>query len=136
MTVIVCLSDDGGMTFNKRRQSRDAAVTADIAKLVGDGVLFISDFSLNLFSDSSLSVIASSDPLSVAADDDFAFLEDRGASQYAEKIKKLVIYKWNRKYPTDFKFDIEPALFGFHIAETVEFSGKSHEKITREIWVL
>lgn len=135
MTVIVCLSDGGGMLFNKRRQSRDIKVADDITELVGNGVLFISDFSLNLFSESPLSVIAVSNPLSAASRGDFVFLEDRGANDYREKIKRLVIYKWNRKYPTDFKFDIEPENVGMRLSEVAEFPGKSHEKITREIWV-
>lgn len=135
MTVIVCLSDGGGMTFNKRRQSRDVAVIKDIEKLVCDGALFISEFSLSLFSESNLSVIAVTDPLSVADTEDFVFLEDRGVCEYGSKIEKLVIYRWNRKYPTDLKFDIDPVSRGMKLCEIFEFAGKSHEKITREIWI-
>ena len=135
MNVIVCLSDGGGMMFNNRRQSRDAQVMKDIEKLVCDGVVFISEFSLSLFSESRVSVIAVSDPLSAAVPDDFVFLEDRGVGEHVLEIDKLIIYKWNRHYPTDFKFDIDPAAVGMKLSETVELVGKSHEKITREIWV-
>ena len=136
MTVIVCLSDGGGMTFNKRRQSSDRAVIEDVEKLVCDDALFISEFSLSLFSESRVSAVAVTEPLSAAGPGDFVFLEDRGAGEYIRKIKRLVIYNWNRKYPTDLKFDINPSGVGMKLSETVEFSGKSHEKITREIWVL
>ena len=135
MTVIVCLSDGDGMMFNKRRQSRDCAVIEDIGRLVGDGVVFISDFSINLFSESEFSVIAVSDPLCAASDEDFVFLEDRGIGKSFSEIKRLVIYRWNRKYPTDFKLDKVPLTEGMTLSETLEFKGKSHEKITREIWV-
>ncbi len=135
MTVIVCLSDGGGMTFNKRRQSRDRAVIENIEGLVADEAFFISEFSLELFSESSLSVIAVSNPLSSATLKDFVFLEDRGVGEYRGKVERLVIYRWNRKYPTDLRFDIDPATEGMKLSEIIEFSGKSHEKITREIWV-
>lgn len=123
------------MAFNKRRQSRDAGVIKNIEELVGDGALFISDFSLTLFSESDLSVIAVTDPLSAAEDGDFVFLEDRVVGEYGEKVEKLVIYKWNRKYPADLKFDLDPKEAGMTLSETVNFAGKSHEKITREIWI-
>ena len=135
MTVIVCLSDGGGMMFNKRRQSRDRAVIQDIENLVCDGALFISEFSLSLFSESNLSVIAVTDPISAASHGDFVFVEDRGVGEYSGKIEKLVIYRWNRKYPTDLKFDIDPDAAGMKLADALEFAGKSHEKITREIWI-
>ena len=134
MTVIVCLSDGGGMMFNKRRQSRDSVVIENLEELVGDGVVFISDFSINLFSDSALSVIAVSDPLSAADGVDFVFIEDRGAKDFMSKIKRLVIYRWNKSYPADFKFDVEPVSSGMKLSQSVDLKGKSHEKITREIW--
>lgn len=135
MTVIVCLSDGGGMTFNKRRQSRDAAVIGNIERLVCDGALFISDFSLGLFSESSISVIAATNPVDAADTGDFVFLEDRGVGEYKAKMERLVIYRWNRRYPSDFKFDISPEAEGMKLLEETEFPGNSHEKITREIWV-
>ena len=136
MTVIVCLSEGGGMTFNKRRQSRDEKVIENVEQQVSDGALFISEFSLSLFSESDVSVIAVSDPLSAAGAGDFVFLEDRGVCEYSSKIRRLIIYRWNRRYPTDMKLDIEPEDIGLTLSELIEFAGKSHEKITREIWVL
>ena len=135
MTLIVCLSDGGGMTFNKRRQSRDAEVIKNIEELVSDEALFISEFSQSLFSESKVSTIAVTDPLDAAEADDFVFLEDSGAGEFFSKIKRLVIYKWNRRYPTDMLFDINPEENRMKLSERIEFVGKSHERITREIWV-
>ena len=45
MTVIVCTDERGGMLFMKRRVSKDRELIADILKTVGDGILYISDFS-------------------------------------------------------------------------------------------
>ena len=134
MTVIVCISDGGGMTFNKRRQSRDAEIIRDIEGLASDGAFFISDFSESLFSESEISAIAVSEPLACAKGGDIVFIENSGIAEYKEKISRLVIYRWNRKYPADTYLDINPEKEGMSLTASVDFAGKSHEKITREIW--
>lgn len=134
MTVAVCISDGGGMLFNKRRLSKDRNVTEDILKQAGEKKILISEFSLPLFSEHPSRVIAASDPLAEAEKDSFIFVEDRKISEYKSKIDEIYIYKWNRKYPFDFKLDFVPSEVGMHLAETVEFAGNSHEKITRELW--
>ena len=135
MTVFVCIDDRGGMLFNKRRQSRDSRVVEDIARTVGDGVLYISDFSEILFEESDASVISVPQPLESAAEDGFVFIENQHLGEYLDKIDRLIIYKWNRKYPYDFSIDVSPAQAGFKKKSTREFVGTSHEKITREDYV-
>ena len=134
MKVILCLSDGGGMMFNKRRQSRDKALIEDIGKLCADGVVFISDFSLPLFEDGVADVIAVSNPLSAAGVGDYAFVENLQLHDFADKIEEMIIYKWNRVYPKDLTLDLYPDEIGFKLCESVDFKGQAHEKITREIW--
>lgn len=134
MTLVVCVSDGGGMIYNSRRLSRDRVLMENLCELVGDGTLFISDFSAPLFVNSDVSAIAVSDPLFSAGEADFAFVEDRAVSEYKDKINKLVIYRWNRKYPFDMAFDLDPEKEGMQLLESIDFVGYSHEKITREIW--
>jgi len=135
LKLIACVSDGGGILFAGRRVSRDAAVIGDVVSVVGDGVLFTSDYSAALFEGSALSSVVVSNPLESAERDDFVFLESRGAIEYKDKIDTLIIYRWNRKYPFDVRLDIDPRAEGMTLSETVEFSGKSHEKITRERWI-
>lgn len=134
MNVIACISDGGGMLFAKRRVSRDAAVIADVVETVGDGVLFVSDYSAPLFEQTPLSVVCASEPLSSAEKGDFVFLESAGIAAHKDEIESLTLYKWNRKYPFDTKLDFDPEKDGFRLSEVVEFSGAAHEKITRECW--
>ena len=134
MTVILCIDDRGGMLFMKRRLSRDRELTADIEKSVGDGILYISDFSESLFADSNVSVMCVSNPLDSAGEDDFAFIENLQLENSLSKIKRLIIYKWNRKYPFDFSLDIIPTEHGFYLKEVEDFKGYSHDKITKEIY--
>ena len=134
MTAIVCVSDGGGMMFAGRRVSRDRAVIEDVARLSSDGVLFASEYSAALFEESDASLIVTANPLASAGGGDFAFVEERGVAEYKDKIARLVIYRWNRIYPFDFKLDLDPASMGMKLAESTEFSGKAHNLITREIW--
>ena len=134
MTVFLCIDDRGGMTFMKRRLSRDKIMIEDLSKEVGEGILYISDFSEALFSDSELSVMSVSNPLASAGEDDFAFIEDIPISNAIDRIDTLMIYKWNRKYPYDFALDIDPLNCGFSLLSSCDFKGNSHDKITKEIY--
>ncbi|MBO5908379.1 MAG: ribonuclease Z [Clostridia bacterium] len=134
MTVFVCIDDNGGLTFNGRRQSRDSALIKDVATHTDDGVLYINEFSELLFEDSEASVISVSSPLDSAYPGGYAFVENLPLSQHKNKINRLVIYKWNRRYPSDKKLDISPAELKMHLVESYDFPGTSHDKITKEIY--
>jgi hypothetical protein len=135
MTVFVCIDDRGGMLFNKRRQSRDSRVIEDVIRTADDGVLYISDFSEILFEESNASVISVPEPLESAGDGSFVFIENKHLGDYLDRIDRLIVYKWNRKYPSDFSLDVDPVAAGFKKKSTREFKGTSHDKITREDYV-
>lgn len=135
MTVFLCLDNKGGMMFNKRRQSRDAKVIEDIARVADDGLIYISDFSEILFEESSASVICVPNPLEAASANAFVFCEDSGISEFTEKIDRLIIYRWGEIYPSDMKLDINPESCGFRLKSTRKFKGKSHDNITREDYI-
>lgn len=135
MNVMVCVSDGGGMLFSNRRVSRDAAVISDVEKTVGGGVLFVTDYSAMLFEGTSLGTVRVENPLAVACRGEYVFLEAKGLSDFKEEIESLIIYRWNRKYPFDIRLDFSPEKEGMKLSETIDIVGKSHEKITRELWV-
>ena len=135
MNVIVCVSDGGGMLFAKRRLSRDAAVISDVEKTVGGGALFVTDYSAKLFENTALGAVRAENPLSEASAGDYVFLEEKGISDFKEDVESLIIYRWNRKYPFDTKLDFSPEKEGMRLSESRDIVGKSHEKITRELWV-
>ncbi len=128
MTVFLCLDDNNGMMFNKRRQSRDAAVINRIMELVGDKVLHINSYSSCLFEDRQNIII--DDDLSTA---EFCFVENISLADIINITDKLVIYRWNRVYPADMKLDIK--LSDWNKISIIDFVGNSHEKITEEVYV-
>ena len=130
MTLIVCLDEHGGMTYNGRRQSRDGAVLEDIKRM--GGRVFISPFSEKYFAGIDCTVCEN--PLDEAGEGDLCFVEEPGAFRYLDRIDRIIIYNWNEVYPVDETFDISPLSEGFRLTGRTEFVGRAHEKITKEIY--
>lgn len=131
MRVIVCVDDNWGMLFHNRRQSRDQMLLEDIFRSAKN--IMINSFSEKLFIDYIDSVRIDDEFLINANKGEVCFVENQFLTPYLDEIEELIIYKWNRKYPADFCFDLD--LNGWNMVKQVEFSGKSHEKITKEIYV-
>lgn len=129
MTVYVCLDDRNGMLFNKRRQSRDAKVLEDMKESVPD-ILTIDPFSEKLIRDAGIPYVLAGEELS---SDAHFFLEARPAAEVLPTASTLVIYRWNRHYPADVRFDAD--LSEFTLQSTCDFGGKSHETITKEVYI-
>lgn len=127
MKLIVCLDDKNGMLFNKRRQSRDKILIDNMLEFCKGEKLYTNDYSATLFPENS--VVISEDFESI--ENGFVFAENFMVTE--DKIQEIIIYKWNRVYPADTYFNI--SLDGWSLAETVDFIGSSHEKITRERYV-
>ena len=134
MTVVVCVSNNGGMLFNKRRQSKDRLLIENLYLLAEGATIYTNVFSSVLFEKSNAAFVAVENPLDKASEGDFVFCENFSLKAYEHKITDLVIYKWNRDYPADTYLDISPEQVGMSLTQTIDFQGSSHEKITREIW--
>jgi len=133
MKIIICLDNNNGLMFNNRRQSRDSRVIENIFKTIGSANLYINDFSADIFSDRN--VIKCNDFLEKCQKDDYCFVENTDIEKYIDKINIIIIYRWNRSYPFDKKFNIE-FLTSFHLESSIDFVGTSHDKITREEFIL
>ena len=127
MTIFLCLDDKNGMRFNHRRQSRDAAVLEDIRSQL-TGKLLIEPFSEKLIREAEIPYVL---PPETA---EGYFAEDIPSEDILAQTKKLVIYRWNRHYPSDIRWEPDLTGLGFVLAETTEFPGTSHKTITREVY--
>ena len=128
MTLYICLDDRNGLQFNKRRQSRDAVVLEDIRSHL-TGPLAIEPFSEKLIREAEIPFVLLPED---AAD---LFLERIPTEEILADCAKVVIYRWNRHYPADVRWEPDLLQRGFALADAAEFPGKSHEKITREVYV-
>ena len=74
-------------------------------------------------------VRADADFLDKAGPGEFCWAEGQALRPYAERIEKLICFRWNRRYPGDVFLDLP--LEDWRLTERVDFPGFSHEKITR-----
>lgn len=132
MNLIVCLDDNRGMQFNKRRQSRDRLLIEKLAEQVGDAKLYISPYSEPLFQKSSIEYTVSENPTQDAKDADYCFVEQCDPAALEPSVSSLLLFYWNRVYPADLYFTMN--MSRFRLVDTVDFVGSSHEKITMEVW--
>lgn len=135
MNIIICLDDNNGMMFNKRRQSQDRILRADLKEFIKDKDLYMNNYSYKLYKDiDNGNIKVSENFLEQCTENDFCLVEDKLLNNYINKINNIIIYKWNRIYPSDLYFDINLKSNSWELLETKEFEGSSHEKITRIIY--
>lgn len=132
MTLAVCLDDNGGMMYNNRRQSRDRVLIADLTEAAFLGIV-TAPYSASLFSEGTHLRI-SEHPMEDAAADETAFIEDPRLIPTLDGVKRLIIYRWCKLYPTDLRFPYDPAELGYRLTEEKEFVGSSHDKIWKGIY--
>lgn len=135
MTVFACIDDSFGMMFNRRRQSRDRIVTDHILQISSESHLYMNEYSAPLFATVDHSrIVVKPDFLECAGPGDFCFVEDSALLPYEGKIDRIILYRWNRKYPADLYFDIPLSEHGWRLNESIDFPGNSHKKITQEVY--
>ena len=133
MIAAVCVDDRNGMLFNRRRVSRDQAQQEDLLTLCEGKKLWVGNFSAKLFERYADRIIVDDAFLESAGAGEIAFVEDRALSPWQERLEGVIVYRWNREYPSDAVFDLD--LTEFACKETREFPGNSHDTITCEIYV-
>ncbi|MDO5402365.1 MAG: ribonuclease Z [Eubacteriales bacterium] len=142
MIIIVCADKQFGTMFNHRRQTSDAAVVSDIYHIIehekGDSRLYMNSYSYALFSWENKftnRIIVDDMFLDRCGDSDFCFVEAQINEDIFEKAEKVILYRWNKIYPADCKIETFFLKTSYIINETSQFSGKSHDLITREIYI-
>lgn len=120
------------MLFNRRRVSRDRRQQEDLLALCGERRLWMAPYSAPLFDWAAERITADDGFLERAGPGEVCFVEDRPLAPSADRVEAVVLYRWNRAYPADVRFDLD--LADFRLEERTEFPGTSHEKITRELY--
>lgn len=145
MKLILCLDDHGGMAFAGRRQSMDRVLRTDMLALAQENSakIWMSSYSASQF-DTALheEIFITDGSMDDVPDGDYFFAELTAPS--ADDIghtDELVIYWWNRLYPSDVSLDIVCGQTSFtadgtdwELISAEDFVGYSHEKITRSIF--
>lgn len=133
MNIIVCLDDKNGMSFCGRRQSRDSVLCDRVLSISSGSKLWMNEYSAKLFDDEKICV--DNNYLLKAQSGEYCFVEIEELSSYAKYIESIIVFRWNRHYPSDRKFDLQ-LLNDRSLKNSIEFKGSSHELITEELYVL
>ncbi len=131
MILIACVDNNLGTMFNNRRQSQDAFVRDRILEISKGNRLFMNKYTAGQFLNPK-DIIICENPFDEAGYDDFCFAEGLSAKNYADKIQKVILFWWNRLYPSDRYFDLD--LSRYRLKRVSEFKGNSHDKIKEELY--
>lgn len=133
MNLIVFIDDNGGMMFNHRRQSRDRVALQMILDMTS--ILWMNEYSASLFTDLAAPQIqVDAQFLDKAGPADYCLVENVDVSPYLPFIEKIILFHWNRSYPSDMKFPIKLDGGKWVRQSQEDFVGSSHEKITMEVY--
>lgn len=132
MKLIFCIDERNGLMFNGRRQSQDRILRERVLNLCSGSQLWMSEYSAKQFTEGG-NFITDDDYLSKAAETDYCFIENGDYS--FENCTEVILYNWNRHYPSDIQFDFDLKANGYKRVSKTDFIGSSHKKITEEIYV-
>ena len=133
ITVAVVIDDEKGMLIFGKRQSRDRVMIEEFVNSFKDKEICISNFSELIF-EPHKNVKVYENPLEECESGAVCFIENIDITPYLGSIDTLIVYHWNRLYPSDVKFNIDVNAEGYTLDSVIEFSGSSHDKITKEIY--
>ena len=131
MNLMVCVDDRMGMALHNRRQSKDRVVLERILSRAAGKRLWMTAYSAKQFAENE-DICISDRFWEDAGSEDWCFAEQSDPAEYADQIDRLVLYRWNRRYPGDIHCTIP--LEEWKLVSSEEFSGFSHEKITEEVY--
>ncbi len=135
MILITCVDDNFGMVFNHRRQSQDRVLKKRILQMTGKSVLWMNQYTAEQFKGVHAPQIRVDDSfLKKAGPGEYCFAETDSVEPYEKKCEKIILFKWNRRYPRDLYFDIPLKTHGWKRIASASFPGSSHEKIDVEVY--
>lgn len=133
ITVAITVDDRMGISFNNRRQSKDKKVVEDIVTST-EGKIYVSNYSAPLFEGFEERIEVVNEPLIDTPDGCACFAELSDLSEYKDEINTLIVYRWNRHYPSERRLGINLDGSDFEMMSSIDFIGSSHDKITKDIF--
>lgn len=133
MKIIVCLDDNNGVLFNKRRLSADSILCQKIIDMVEDSRLWLNGYSAQLFEPTCGKVCVDETFAQKAQAGEFCFFESQDVNTAALDAEEIIVFRWNRRYPSDVRFS-QTNLLDRKLVFTEDFPGNSHDRITMEVY--
>ena len=134
MNICAIIDERGGMSFFGKRQSRDKLLVERLLSHTEYKKIYISPYSEPLFSEYQDERVCVTESFPSDEEDALCFFELDDISKFDERISSILLYKWNRHYPSDKHFPYDPNERGYTLLSSADFKGSSHDNITEEIW--
>lgn len=131
MIIIICLDDQNGMMFNNRRQSQDRGLRQYIADMTKDDKVYMNAYSAKLYEEIEDPIICE-DFLQKAGKGETCIVENLPLKEVVHKIEEIVVFRWNKVYPSDQVLDLD--LDEWKLVEEEEMEGSTHQ-ITKQIYL-
>ena len=125
LKIIITLDDKYGYSLFGKRLSKDRRLIQDM--LSSFDRIYTTEYSAHIIGSSGKVICPIPDDI---ANDAVLFLEATDIPD--EKADQLIVYRWNRHYPSDRKYI--PEEHGWKKQSSSDFQGYSHKKITKEIY--
>jgi hypothetical protein len=135
MKLIVCLDERNGLSFLGRRQSQDRALRQRMLQRTQGAALWMNAYSAAQFENAE-TIKVDERFWEQAGDEDYCFAELAPVESFLRQISCLVVYRWNRHYPSDRSFPMEALEGRLKKRSAEDFVGSSHECITEEVYSL
>ena len=133
MIAVLCIDDNNGLMFNRRRLSQDRALRADLLREAGGRRLWMNAYSRRQFGAEGEGLITvDEDFLARAGAGDLCFVEGAALLPHLARMEGLILYRWNRVYPADTRLDLPVGEAPWTLLSREGFPGSSHERITKE----
>lgn len=131
MKPIICIDNEYGMMFNNRRLSQDIKQRENLSVYLQNKTICMSTYSASLYEENLFNIKIISNINEAISE--FVLIEDLPIASFIDA-DQIIIYNWNRSYPSDVHFDIK-ILASYTLIEQHDFSGNSHNLITRSIYL-
>lgn len=131
MIAILCLDNNNGMMFNDRRQSQDRGLREYIAEMTKDEKVYMNAYTKKLYKEIENPMI-SEDFLQKAGKGEPCIVENLSLNPVIDQIEEIVVFRWNKVYPSDQVLDVD--LEEWNLVEEEQIEGSTHE-ITKQIYL-
>lgn len=133
MILIFTLDDKNGTSIGGKRQSKDRVVADKIIELSNNQPICMKAKSTTFFNDASyMCKIRTIDSFDELHEDSIFFAEEVVQASVMEAAEKIIVFRWNRNYPSLVTDRV--SLDGYNKEIADEFKGYSHDKITMEVY--
>lgn len=135
MILTFCLDSKNGITFNGKRLTQDVVHRERLIALAieKNHRLIMNSYSGKLFGYNT-GIDDDTELLKLSDSNTICFIENvKNISQFIKKADTIVLYRWDRAYPFDYKFDFS-LLDDFELKHSEKFKGKLHSEIIEEIY--